>query len=128
MRTEVRTPLQMPPLPPPTHLPVMGHKETESLSLCVCTQVSLKTKRINGRNEGFDYCVEGGLGWVRPGSHDLVVVPTQCTHNYANTIGWSLHPHKIVGLHQARSAYSVCVCVVRALGGCLYPMEFMHAI
>ncbi len=116
----IGTPLQMAPpslhIPYATHLPVMEHRETESLSLCVCTQVSLKAKRINGRNERFD-CVEGGA-WDGCVLGHMTSSPCQHSVDRGHTIGWSLHLHKIVGLHQARSSLvcvCVCVCICRYL-------------
>ena len=43
------------------YLPVMEHRQGEGLSLCVCTEVRLKAKRVDGRDEGLDG-VEGGAG------------------------------------------------------------------
>ncbi len=103
---------------PPAHLPVMEHRETESLSLCVCTQVSLKAKRINGRNERFD-CVEG-RAWDGCVLGHMTSSPCQHSVDRGHTISWSLHLHKIVGLHQTRSGLQcvcVCVCVRGWVGG-----------
>lgn len=36
-----------------TYLPMMEYRQTECLSLSVCSQIRLKTKRINGRNKSF---------------------------------------------------------------------------
>ena len=44
-----------------TYLPVMEHRQGEGLSLCVCAEVSLESKRVDCRNEGLDG-VEGGAG------------------------------------------------------------------
>ncbi len=52
-----------------------------------------------------------------------------CQHNVdgGHTIGWSLHLHKIVGLHQARSAYSVCMCVCVCKGpGVMFVSDRIH--
>ena len=104
-------------LPSPHQLtPVMEHRETESLSLCVCTQVSLKAKRINGRNERFD-CVEG-RAWDGCVLGHMTSSPCQHSVDGGHTISWSLHLHKIVGLHQTRSGLQcVCVCVRACVGG-----------
>ena len=36
------------------YLPVMKYRETESLSLSVCSQISFKSKRVDSGDESFD--------------------------------------------------------------------------
>lgn len=38
----------------PAYLPVVEHREREGLPLCVCAEVGLKAKRVDGRDEGLD--------------------------------------------------------------------------
>ena len=51
----------MSPLSP--YLPVMEDREAEGLSLCMCTKVCLKPKRINGRDECLDGIERGAWHW-----------------------------------------------------------------
>lgn len=44
---------------PRHNLPVMKHRQTESLSLCVCPQICLESERVNCGNECLD-CVQWG--------------------------------------------------------------------
>ena len=41
----------------------MKYRETESLSLSVCSQISFKSKRVDSRNESFDGVQRGA--WNR---------------------------------------------------------------
>lgn len=53
------------------YLPVVEHRQSEGLSLCVCSEVGLKAERVNSRDESLD-CVQRGpwnrciLGDVAP--------------------------------------------------------------
>ncbi len=123
----------------PTHLP-------ESLSLCVCTQVSLKANESIRR---FD-CVEGdnshthttsigpisankvftstyfgtrllanctwstqelSLGWVCPGSHDLVAMPAQYRRRTHNRLELAPPQKSRAPSNEKWPIVCVCVCV-----------------
>lgn len=45
------------------YLPVVKHAQSKCLSLCVCAQVCLKAKGVNGRDEGFDGVQGGARDW-----------------------------------------------------------------
>lgn len=36
------------------YLPVVEHRQSEGLSLCMCAEVSLKAKRVDGGDESLD--------------------------------------------------------------------------
>lgn len=46
-----------------TYLPVMEHRHTEGLSLGMCSQVCLESKRIDGWNKRLDSVQGGAWHW-----------------------------------------------------------------
>ena len=100
------------------YLPVMKYRETESLSLSVCSQISFKSKRVDSGDESFDCVQRWTRNWCILSDIDLWTIRKTQSSYYIKTIR---NPH-----FARRRAYAQNVSFKISLRHlfCLYQLQW----